>query len=124
MRTRKKLYYLFIGILFYSCKSSNQLTVAFANESGIWRGVEIINHNVVIGQVIKIETNKIKDTLLTTLRLVKKCRIPKGSKFILEPVLIGNPWISVEYSDENKYLNSKDISIGITRNLDSLLRRN
>jgi ABC-type transporter Mla subunit MlaD len=102
-------------IIFCSCQKENKnLVVLFDNVAGLTDGSEVYRKGISIGRVTKMQL--IKNKVLVEINLKDSIIIPIGSRFIINPSLMGPSHITIEPSLAGKYLTNKDTVIGQLEN--------
>ena len=71
-------------LLFFGCTHSNKLTIAFTNVTSLKKGSEVYAGEIPIGKVADFRPNNTLDTIYVDLKMNKKVKVPKGSRFYLE----------------------------------------
>lgn len=104
-----------LGFSLTGCSQSNKLTVAFTKITSIEKGAKVYTNDSLIGNVTDIRSNRTVDTIFVILEISRKIKVPKGSQFYLDEGLISSSKITIEYSNNNSYLNSNDLSMGLSR---------
>jgi len=112
-----------LTVALISCSRYNRLTVAFTGLSSLDKGAIVSSAGRQIGYVTDFKANETIDTVFVILKIYDKIKIPKDSRFYLDESLIGSSQITVEYSKDNFYWNSKDIIPGIIRPIKGMTSR-
>lgn len=104
---------LLIAGLFFclvACKQQTHIAVVFGNVDELQVGNSVFRNGIEIGKVNDLSLYH--DSVLATIQLNDKVRIPAGSTFRYEHALLGTPAIHVDYSNQQQYLSIADTSIG------------
>jgi ABC-type transporter Mla subunit MlaD len=91
-------------------RKSNKLTVLFDNVEGLATGGEVYYKGIKVGEVTHLAL--FNDKVVADIKLTDSIRIPVGSKFIINPSVIGSAHITIDPSPQILFLSSKDTVTG------------
>jgi ABC-type transporter Mla subunit MlaD len=104
---------LLIAGLFFcliACKQQTRIAVVFGSVDELQVGNSVLHNGIEIGKVDDLSLYH--DSVLASIQLNEKVRIPAGSTFRYEHALLGAPTIHVDYSNKQQYLSVADTCIG------------
>lgn len=94
-----------------SChRESNKLTILFNNVEGLETGAEVYYKGIKVGEVTHLDL--FENKVVADIKLKDSIRIPVGSKFIINPSVIGSAHITIDPSPQTAFLSSKDTVSG------------
>ncbi len=109
--TRQLLLLSMLTLFLLSCSHKNKLKIVFDRVDNIDVGSRVHLKGVSIGEVTNLEL--FGDSVLVNITINKSIQITVDSKFIINHSLVSLSYISIEPSDQKKYLTSKDIASGV-----------
>src|SRR5688572_18257469 len=102
---------IILTLALLSCRrGSNKLTVLFDNVEGLETGGEVYYKGIKVGEVTHLDL--FKDKVVADIKLKDSIRIPIGSRFIINPSVIGSAHITIDPSPQTAFLSSKDTVTG------------
>jgi ABC-type transporter Mla subunit MlaD len=99
-----------LTLALFSCRNANRLTILFDNVEGLENGADVYYKGVKVGKVTRLDL--FHNEVVTDIKLQDGIRIPVGSKFIINPSVIGSARITIEPSMQTTFLSPKDTMTG------------
>lgn len=118
----KKILFFFLVLLiasFSNCSKKHYTIVAlFENVDAIESGADVRIKGLPVGKVT--DMTLFRNKISITLTFPNSVNIPKNSKFEIDNPLVGSPWINIEPSEDNHYLQTLDTVIGSSQKSESI----
>ncbi len=100
-----------IAFSLFSCHPAhNKLTILFDNVEGLVKGADVYYKGIEVGEVNHLEL--LRDKVVADVMLNDSIQIPVGSRFIINPSIIGSAHITIEPASQTIFLSPGDTVTG------------
>jgi ABC-type transporter Mla subunit MlaD len=113
-----KIFIFTLLVVCFGCSGTKEYKIQFDNVAWLEKGTPVCIKGLKVGEVIELKLDEDKSAL-ATIQIDGYIKITEGSKFTMQPKLIGAKSIEIELADNEILTDQGQIQIGDLKPMDT-----